>query len=397
MADTATAGNGKQAPVVNRPFITGSQFADDHSFDNSTALTTSTTKLTTYELDTDGYTAGLYILAECTGVGNASATATFLEDSPFRVYEIIALKDTNNKAIFGPMTGHDAYLAAKYGGYHFVNDAKASPIYSVTSGTGSSQGSFTFVLYLPIEIVHRDALGSLTNKSSSSVFKLDLTLAATTSVYSGTTGDPATSATLRTRISQFGWMDSDMRDVKGNATSPEPPGINTIQFWDKQAFTFSSGALIYRLGTLAGGLRNMIIELRDSDGTRSGNPTDFPDPFVLTVDKTTLMNRLRTVWEHIMGEDHDFSNGTEVVPGVSGTAATEGRKKDLGVHVLNWTKDYGLQPGAENRFGYMWLTAATALTFKGTVGSSSASHTFNVILNYVNPAGGDPKAMTGGR
>jgi len=397
MATDQSAGNGSKTPVVNRPFITGSRFADDHSYDNTTTLTTATQKLNTYELDTDGYTAGLYILAECTGAGNATATATFLEDAPFRVYEVIELKDTNNKSIFGPMNGHDAYLAAKYGGYHFVNDAKASPIYSVTSGTGSTQGSFTFVLYIPIEIVHRDALGSLTNKSSSSVFKLDLTLAATTSIYSGTTGDPATSASLRTRISQFGWMDSDQRDVKGNTTSPEPPGINTIQYWDKQTFTFSSGAMIQRLAQFSGGLRNMVIEMRDSDGTRSGNSGDFPDPFVLTVDKTTLLNRLRTVWEHIMGEDHDFSNGTEVVPGVSGTPATEGRKKDYGIHVLHWDKDFGLQPGAENRFGYLWLTSATALTFKGTVGSGSASHTFNVLLNYVNPANGDPKSMTGGR
>lgn len=389
-------GNGK-AVTVNRPFITGSRFADDHSYDNTTTLSTATQQITTYELDTDGYTAGLYILAECTGAGNASATATFLEDAPFRVYEVVHLKDTNNKSIFGPMNGHDAYLCTKYGGYHFQDDAKASPIYSVTSGTGSTQGSFTFCLYLPIEIAHRDALGSLLNKSSSSVFKLDLTLAATTSIYSGTTGDPATSASLRTRVSQFGWMDADGRDVKGNPTEMAPPGVNTIQYWDKQTFTFSSGAMIQRLGQFSGGLRNMIIELRDSDGTRSGNSADFPDPFTLTMDKTTLLNRLRTVWEHLMGEDYDLFMGTEVVPGVSGTSATEGHKKDYGIHTLTWAKDFGLKPGDENRFGYLWLTSATALMFKGTVGSSSASHTFNVLLNYVNPANGDPKSMTSGR
>lgn len=396
MATATEAPNGEKV-VVNRPFICGSRHADDHSFDNTTTLTTSTVKLPTSELDTDGYSAGLYILAECTGVGDATATATFLEDGPFRVYEVVELKDTNNKSILGPMTGHDLYLATKYGGYHFIDDAKASPVYSVTSGTGTSQGSFTFVLYLPIEIVHRDGFGALTNKSSSSVFKLDLTTAATTSVYSGTTGDPATSATLRTRIGQFGWMDSDMRDVRGNPTSPEPPGNTGIQYWDKQSFTFSSGAMIQRLAQFSGGLRTMIIQLRDSDSLRSGNPTDFPDPFTLTVDKTTLMNRLRTIWRHIMGEDYDLSNGTEVVPGVSGTSASEGHKMDNGVYALSWAKDFGLQPGAENRLGYLWLTSATALTYKGTVGSSSASHKFDVLLNYVNPAGGDPKSMTGGR
>lgn len=394
----ANPANGqKQTAPMNRPFIVGSRYADDFSYDVSQVLDTSTHKLATLELDTDGYTAGLYILAECTGAGNATATATFLEDAPFNVYEVVNLKDTNNKDILGPMSGHDLYLAVKYGGYAHVGDAKASPIYSVTSGTGATQGSFTFVLYVPIEIAHRDALGALTNKSSSSVFKLDLTTAATTSVYSGATGDPATSATLRTRVAQFGWMDSDTRDVKGNPTSPEPPGINTVQYWDKQTFTFSSGAMNQRLASFSGGLRTMIIELRDSDGSRTGNPADFPDPFTLNVDKTTLMTRLRTVWQHITGELYNHFNGAEVVPGVAGTAASEGFKKDLGVFPLTWARDFGLQPGDENRFGYLWVTSATALLLKGTVGSSSASHTFNVLLNYVNPANGDPKTLTGGK
>ena len=390
-------GNQKAAAPANRPFVVGSRFADDGTYDVSQTLDTSTHTLKTMELDTDGYTAGLYILAECTGVNVATSTATMLEDGPFSVYDTINLKDTNNKDIFGPMNGHDAYLAAKYGGYHYVGDAKASPVYSVTSGTGTTAGSFTFVLYLPIETVHRDALGSLTNKSSSSVFKLNLTTAATSTVWSGTTGAPATSATLRTRVGQFGWMDSDTRDVKGNPTSPEPPGINTVQYWDKQSFTFSSGAMNQRLSSFSGGLRTMIIEMRDSALSRTGHEADWPDPFTINIDKTTLHTRLRTLWRHLIGEDFDCRNGLEVVPGVSGTAATEGFKRDYGVYPLTFAKDFGLQPGAENRFGYLWVTSATAINLKGTVGSTGTSHTFNVLLNYVNPANGDPKTLTGGR
>lgn len=396
-AAPAKAQQGKAAPVANRPFIVGSRFADDGNYDQTQALDTSTHTLSTMELDTDGYTAGLYILAECTAVNVATSTATMLEDGPFNVYANVNLKDTNNKDIFGPMNGHDAYLVAKYGGYHYVGDAKASPVYSVTSGTGTTGGSFTFVLYLPIEVVHRDAVGSLTNKSSSSVFKLNLTTAATTTVWSGTTGAPATSASLRTRVGQFGWMDSDTRDVKGNATSPEPPGINTVQFWDKQTFTFSSGSMQQRLASFSGGLRTMIIEMRNSAGSRTGHEADWPDPFTINVDKTTLVNRLRTIWRHLIGEDYDARNGLEVAPGVSGTAATEGFKRDYGVYPLSYAKDFGLQPGAENRFGYLWITSATALTLKGSVGSTGTSHTFNVLLNYVNPANGDPKTLTGGR
>jgi hypothetical protein len=400
MATTTVPSKGTSkaaAAVANRPFVTGSHFADDGDYDVSQVVDGAEHTLRTMELDTDGYTAGLYILAEMTGVNVATSTATFLEDAPFSVFSKINLKDTNNKDILGPMTGHDLYVATKYGGYHYVSDSKASQVYSATSGTGTAGGSFVFVLYVPIEIVHRDGLGSLTNKSSSSVFKLSLTTAASTAVYSGATGAPATSATLRVRVAQFGWTDSDLRDIRGAATSPEPPGINTVQYWDKQSFTFATGAMNQRLSSFSGGLRTMVIEMRNSAGIRAAHEADWPDPFTLNMDKTTLTNRLRTIWRHLIGEDYDARNGLEVVPGVSGTAATEGFKRDYGTYPMSWAKDFGLQPGGENRFGYMYVTSATAINFKGTVGSAGTSHIFNVLLNYVNPANGDPRTLTGGR
>lgn len=388
----------QQAPVVNRPFITGSRFADDFTYDQTKILTTGTQTLPDMELDTDGYTAGLLILGECTVTANTQAsTATFLEDGPFNVYDTINLKDTNNKDILGPMNGHDLYIINKYGGYHHQGDMKQSPIYSVTSGSTSAGGTFTIPLYVPIEIRHRDALGALTNKSSSSVFRLKLTLAATATVWSGTTGAPvAGTASFRTRIAQFGWMDSDMVDAKGNPTDPEPPGIGTIQYWDKQTFTFASGSMTQRLNSFDGALRAMIFEIRDSNLTRSGNAADWPDPFVFNIDKTTLINRLRKVWQHLIGEQWGYTTA-EVVPGVSGTPATEGKHMDNGIFPMHFGRDFGLAPGDENGFGYPWVSSATALTLKGSVGAAGTSHTFNVFVNYIKPANNDPKALTGGR
>lgn len=384
-ATTTAPPDKKAAPVATRPFVTGSRFADDYQYDQTRTLTTTTQKLPTFELDTDGFTAGLYLLVENTGAGNATVTASFKEDGPFSVLDTIQFSDTNNKAILGPMGGHDLAMCVKYGGYHFVDDARQSPVYSVTTGTGSTQGSFTFILYLPIEIVHRDGLGALLNKSASAVFKLDLTLSSSTTPFASSAA-PATSSSTRVRIGQFGWMDSDTRDIKGNPTSPNPPALNTIQYWDKQTFTFSSGQMAQKLNSFSGGLRTVIFELRDSNTTRSGNEADWPDPFTLQFDKYILMNRLRTIWRHLIGEDYGYVNAVETAGG-----------RDYGTYPVPLTKDFGLKPGAENRFGYIWVTSATTILLKGSVGSGSASHTFNVFLNYVNPAGGDPKALTGGR
>lgn len=386
---TAKAPAAAQGAVATRPFIVGSRHSDDFQYDQTRVLSTSTQRLPDLELDTDGFTSGLYLLVENVSV-NATNVVAFVEDGPFSIFDNIQFVDTNNKPVLGPMSGHDLYECVKFGGYHAQDDAKNSNIYNAVIGTGATAGTFTFAQYLPIEIVHRTALGALQNKSASAVFRLQLTLAGTAAVYSIA---PLTSSTCRVRIQQFGWLDADAADIKGNPVSAYPPALNTIQYWDKQTFSFASGSMNQRLNSFSGGVRNIIIELRNASGVRGTNEADFPDPLIFAVDKTQISNRLRAIWRHLISEDYDFTGGDEVLAG----AATDQSRRDKGVYPMPFTKDFGLKPGAEQSFSYLWVTAATTIMVKGNVGSASASHTFNYFINSVQPAGGDPKSLTGGR
>lgn len=388
MPDTKEAA-GNKAPVALRPFITGTRQIDRQIYDNTTVISASTQKLPTYNLDTDGFTAGMYLLCEATAVNTTASTAAFQEDGPFNIYSTVQFSDTNNKPILGPMTGHDLAMITKYGGYAFSDDPKNSSAYTVTTGTGTTGGSFNFVLRVPIEIVHRDGLGSLLNKSASAVYKLDLTLNSNTTAAGGVySDDPQTSLSVRTRIQQFGWMDSDQADYMRNAADPNPPALNTIQYWDKQTLTANAGAINLPLNTFSGLVRNLVWELRDTNGSRTAGDTDFPDPFELHYDKTVPVSRLKKVWRHQVTEDFGYSGATEA----TATALT----RDNGIYPLPFNKDYGLKPGAESRFGYLPVSAATSLVARGTIGGSGL-HTFNVFVNYVWPANGDPRALTGGR
>src|ERR1044072_4530768 len=213
----------------------------------------------------------MYILCQATAGNTTASTAAFQEDGPFNVYQTVQFSDTNNKPILGPMTGHDLYIITKYGGYAFSDDAKNNKVYSVTTGTGTSGGSFTFVLRVPIQLVARDALGALENKSASAVYKLDLTLNSTTTGAGGIySDDPQTSGSVRTRIQQFGWMDSDQADYMKNPPDPKHHALNTVQYWDKQSLPVSAGAVNQRLNTFSGLVRNLIFELRDSNASRAG-------------------------------------------------------------------------------------------------------------------------------
>lgn len=370
-----------QAPVANRPFIVGSRQVDKSTYDVTKSLIAGTQRLDTYELDTDGFTSHMYVLVEATTAGNSAAVA-FQPDAPFSMIGTVQFSDTSNKAIIGPWTGHDLYVATKYGGYTFVDDAKMSPIYSLTTGTGATGGSTTFVLRVPIEIVHRDALGALLNKSASAVYKLDITLGAIADVYSTA---PTTPPSVRVRIQQFGWMDPNPSDIRGNPTAQTPPALNTVQFWDKQSFTVNSGALNLKLSTFSGMVRNVIFELRDSTGSRFVGDGDFPDPFTFQYETSLPVQRIRSVWRHMIGEDFGYTGAADAAGG-----------RDWGTYPLPYTKDFGLKPGAESRFGYLPVSSATSLMAKGSIGGTGA-HTMNVLINYVNPASGDPRALTGGR
>jgi hypothetical protein len=368
-----------------RPFITGTRTIDRAIYDNTTTMLTTPVKLPTYNLDTDGFTSQLYVIVQCTTAANA-ATVAFKEDGPFSALLSLQFSDTNNKPILGPVTGHDLYLINKYGGYGHNDDAKNSPNFFATATAGATGGSFKFVLRVPIEIVHRDGFGSLLNKSASAVYKLDMTLAGSGDTYSTS---PTTLGSVRTRVQQFGWMDSDQQDVYKNPADPNPPALNSIQYWDKQTLVVGTGSMNQQLNTFSGLVRNLIFELRTSAGVRSDN--DLPDPFELHYDKTVPVSRLNDSWREQMSIDFGYSGFVETTTGQN--------TQDRGVRALPFTKDYGLKPGAESRFGYLPVTSATSLVMRGTVGStdSASAHTFNVFVNYVWPANGDPKSITPGQ
>lgn len=373
-------GGGQQRQQVQpRPFVAGTRRVDKATYDNTRTLTVSTQDLPVYECDPNGYLRGMYLLVECTTAANA-ATVTFAANGPFNVIDTITFNDTNNKPIIGPLNGYDLYLCVKYGGYAFIDDAKLSPIYSVTAGAGATGGSFAFVLPLPVEISRRDGLGSLTNKSASSTFDVTIRLAANATVY----GTPPTSAgSVRVRIQQWGWMDPNATDMRGRPVAQNPPANGTTQFWAKQSYVLNSGAVNFRLQGLDSLIRNMVFMLVDNANSRTQGDADWPDPFNLQYETTQPIARLRSIWRHMIAE----------MFGYTGTAdAANGR--DLGVYPEVFDYDFAAKPGGESRLGYLPASSATNLSINGSIGGSG-SHTLYVLVNKIVPANGDPMALTG--
>lgn len=377
-------------PVVEaRPFVKGSRPIDEAKYDDSLTFTTSTQRFDSYGIAPQGFLGGVWMLAECTTAANAAAVA-FADDAPWNAFDTVYLQDVGQQPLIGPLGGYDVYVIDKYGGYHFLSDPKASNIYSVTAGAGATGGSFTIMVYLPVEIVHRDALGVLPNTSGSAQFRLDVTLAATATVYDTA---PTNAGTVRLRYELEGWQDPNETDISGQPVAQNPPAAQTTQYWQKSTEDIASGAFDRKLTNFNGLLRNLVLIWRTAaTGLRSSGDSEFPDPFTFQYDKNLIVDaRIRAYWRHRIAEMYGMDNGTETAGG--GSAATTARSRDLGVYPLSWARDFGLQVGGELRLGYLEVSDATNLTIKG---SSGAADTVHVLFNYVRYLG-DPRNLTMGK
>lgn len=394
MAGTAVkpnqSSNGKQAAAPPaRVFRVGVQSHEENNYDQQAAMTTSTVDLPVFEIPPQGFLQGIYMLVQCTTAANAAtvAFATDPSDSPFNCIDTIQLEDTNSKPILGPFGGYDLYLINKYGGYSFGIDPKDSPVYSATAGSGATGGSFAFVLRLPVEIVSRDALGALPNKSGTNKFRIRTRLAASTKVYATS---PTTLGTTRVRFTPENWWEPDMMDLKGRPLAQNPPAVQTTQYWAKGVYVVNTGdnriQLQQGLGYL---MRNLIFVNRTTADLRTAAQDAFwPSPATLQFEANIVFDRLVELWQDRL---YKLWNLSIAVATSDVAAATGGGGRDYCVYPLPFNVDFGLQPGAETRRGYLATADASRLEFRGNFGGAT---NFQVLANYIAPARGDDATIT---
>src|SRR5262245_51976914 len=208
------------------PFIRATKKHREPFFDQSNAPSTT---LSPINVPAYGFLRGLWIRVDATGGTGVAAvygtTATGF-DFPFTVFSFIGLFDVNGAPLYGPFaSGFQAYLIGKYGGYHRYFDAR------VGDATFPTNGNFGFWLYVPVELVRRNGLGSLANLNAAATYKLQLTLNSVANTYSTV---PSTGPTaIRVRIWLDAWAQPPATDLLGNMTQQIPYAHGTTQFWSE--------------------------------------------------------------------------------------------------------------------------------------------------------------------
>ena len=378
-----------KAPVVLRPFRIGVQYIDDDVFDRTVTLNAGTQNLDQYNIPSTGFLDDVYLVVEnvVTATATASGQGAGLENAPFCAIDSFTFTDTNSAEIYGPIDGWDLAMISKWGGYAFNDDPRANSDLFVapTSATasGSANGSFSFLLRIPIELCPRDALGSQPNKSSSTPFKIKITVASIAAIY---TSSATQGGACRFRLMPKSYWEPTATDGSGNPIANQPPGVNTTQYWNKTPIQGLTGAISPDLPNSVGfPVRNMMFVLTTQETTpsRAHGETDWPQPFRMQVQSNTTIDRIKPIWKKQITEDYGYT--------VAGDLAGQ---KDNGLYIEPYCRDFGAKPGWETRRGYWRTTDGMRVKVKGTIGTAGYNglHQLNVYTNYVGIGAGSTLA-----
>lgn len=369
---TAPAHGGQQAVIPSWPFPVGVLAADNASdYDESKVMGAAAVKFPDVKVEPSGWLRGLWVDVNGVTAGNALAVA-FKEDGPFSAIDTVLFRDTGGEQIFGPFGGYDWAQTNKWGAYQPAGDPRADLNYKATTGTGATGGSFHFTLYLPLEISAADALGDVENRSENSIYRVELTLAASTAVYSTA---PTALPTVEIKTSQDSYYEPiAAMALSGRPVADAPPSPGSLQYWKQEDDTLPSGTASYLITNgIGNGYRGILFKCIDTAaGTRAAGDTDWPALTELTLGTTRIRNLYKATWQDKLGRAFRLTSATP--------DTAMGREN--GVYPLWFTQDVGLEPGNEARRKYLRTKPGNTFKLRGSFGGAS---TLYVTTNYVVP------------
>jgi hypothetical protein len=376
-----------------RSFLVGTQDVWEGGDYDQTYTATNAQGGIPWALQATGWLRGLYLLVTGTGLTAGTVTA----DAPFIIFSNIELDDVNNEAIFGPFDGYTAFLTNKYGGYYYADDPGTAPIYAL-SGTVSAN-NFTFMLYIPLEIVGRDPVGAVASVNNTASLTLRFSLNPTTSVFTTPTGTLA----VRIRGLQDFYWEPRRADKQGRPISPEPPASGTTQYWTQGSLAVAgAGTINSQLITGLGyPFREYLFLLRDNTGSRANGETNWPDPLVGIKFEANMMisNIPKLFWQAMIARATGYVNiAMDARQSAAGTNLITG--KENGVYPLFFNDDFFRNAvGGETRRSYLVTSPGSNFIFNGNIGGAGNLYS---VVNYVAPGGGaqarqNTAMLTGGQ
>ena len=347
-------------------------------------LSSSVTNVNPAQIVAAGYLKRLKVTVVGTTSANA-ATVAFANDGPFNVLTQIFFNQPNGAALIQPIEGFDLYALNKYGAFNTGSfDPVSDPGYFVTPGSGATGGSFTFTLYIPIEIDERDGLGALANMAANQSYLFQYSLNTLTAMYTTapTTGPVVTVTTTMEYYAapQGSTPATATTPAQQQQTAPTPNGsLSLIQV--QQPLITPSTPQKFQIVNMGNVVRFFIFILRNSSGVRT--ETDWPTAVNIKYLGDVMFYKTRLQWNLELATQYRYFAGKTAAPTLNAL--------DNGVFVLTDFMNSGGQGdgvinGGSARDLYLPTNSATLLEFEALTAWGAGASTFKILQNCINPA-----------
>jgi hypothetical protein len=299
------------------------------------------------------------------GAGGAAGTFTASGDAPFNVWNLVRFAEPNAAPVV-ELTGFNLFLADLLGGYTEWNDARQDWDYVGTAPNINVEP------YVPVEL-DATGMGSLSNLSNASAFRLTLIAEAYANIYSA---NPTTAPVMTCIPHVDYWTLPNSVDQDGNPQATAPPFPGTIQLWSQiQNLTLATGNNRTSLNRMGNQLRTVIMVTRAA-GLRSETP--FPNPAQLRWDDINLRIESPQSVRKIMREMLDTTSA-----------------RDVGVYCYPYSAGITRTVGGNGVSSFLPTVTATRYELSGASGGAG---TLDWVINDVSsaPVSGVQRASVGG-
>jgi hypothetical protein len=342
------------------------------------SLTTSPVALNDIQIPPTVLLRCIYLEVIATTATNA-ATVAFNADMPAGIFSTVNFHDAQGTSIVGAFDSFTLSMAMKFFGFVTNGDPMQSAVYSVTTGSGATGGSFTVVFRIPVEVVSRTGVGCQINTDTQSPLVLSLTLDTTAHVYSTA---PTNAASVAVTVS-FGGYWNQSGSPNSFAT---PTAVGTLNYINWTNYTGLSGQQQFQLSNI--GLGNSVSNIMFINRLTSGNArsaSGFPDPLQVAYRGNVLGSWSQLLWKHLLSEAYGYGNPTlDAGLGTNAATTTGVGGLNLGVFNLWFNQDFSFEPG--NSLFYSLLNTAVGDSIELT-GNWPTSSTLYEVINFLAVSG----------
>ena len=286
-------GAAPQVPAI--PFVRASRKKTAAAAVLSGTVPSAATQLAVTQIPAAGYLSGIELLVDVATSGNSATvafnTAASAGDAPWSFINSINLVSSDGSNLVTNLSGYQLFLVNKYGAFRTISpncDPRSDQYFKLTAGSGATGGSFSFRLFIPVEIDPSQAFTAIPNLSANRAYQVNIQLGASANVYSTA---PTTAGAYTITVINHYWSQPAAMNAAGVPQAIAPNGVGSVNLTQLQTIPVTQGDRLVQLQNVGNVIHKLIFTLRKSDGTRTSTDWGATNQLILNNDTLFYWNQ----------------------------------------------------------------------------------------------------------